>query len=320
MSAVILKGGGTTADPSSWCVDGAGMKGVTNYVPVWERGFRGMSGYIAGRYDIPTANLEAWWALPDTWWMLNYERDPAAGLGGAPTGTAYAKDALARIRDKGHLRETALIFSFVDFGPTAAQFPVLDACHRAMVDVCLTDTQTPGAYGPPSYLRHLAAQPWWPAGGVLWQWGGGGAPEWWTTVKQAGPSSTPKIAHNLSGFGFTADENWLVTPMRGWAGYGIKPPPPQPSGDDDMIYRYSPEGYVAEIANGHKTWVTGDYFYGVVQGQLRGSGVVSGVGIYAEPAPLALIQGIPDWPAGGGGPAPRAVRIASVPGDAEVIY
>lgn len=86
------------------------------------------------------------------------------------------------------------------------------------------------------------------------------------------------------------------------------------------IYRYSPEGFVAEIADGHKTWVTGDYFYGVVQGQLRGSGVVSGVNIYAEPAPLALIQGIPDFPAGGGGAAPRAVRIASVPGDAEVVY
>lgn len=318
MSAVVLKGGGTKADPSSWCIDAAGMKGTTNYLPVWQRGFRGMSGYIAGTYDIPQKCIDAWWDLPDTWWQLNYERDPRAGLGGAPVGAAYAKDGLRRIRDKGHLRETALIFSFVDFGPTAAQFPVIDACHRAMVDVCLADGQMPGAYGPPSYLRHLAVQPWWPAGGVLWQWGGGGAPEWWTTVKQAGPFSTPAIAHDLSGFGFAADENWLVTPMKGWAGYGIHP---QPGGNDDMpIFRFTPEGYVAEIANGCKTWVTGDYFYGVVQGQLQGDGKLSPVNIYAEPAPLALIQAIPDWSAGGPVSKPTAVRIASVPGDAQVLY
>lgn len=62
------------------------------------------------------------------------------------------------------------------------------------------------------------------------------------------------------------------------------------------IYRYTPEGFVAEIHDGYATWVTGDYFYGVVGGQLRGSGVQSSYNIYAEAAPLALLQTIPAPP------------------------
>lgn len=226
MTSVLLAGGAGAKDPAWYCVDGAGMGSTTNYVPVWERGFRGMSGYVTHNYDIPQKCIEAWWELPDTWWMMNVEGDPHAGLGGAAVGTAYATNGIARVRDKGHLRETALVFSLVDFGPTAPQFPILDETHRAVIDVCMADGQMPGFYGPPVYLRHLAVMPWVPEGTVFWQWGGGGAPEWWTTVKQAGPSSDPPLDHDMSGFGFGADENILWTPMAGWTGYGINPPHP----------------------------------------------------------------------------------------------
>jgi hypothetical protein len=230
VTAVALSGGAGAHDPAWFCVDAAGMKTTTDYVPVWERGFRGMSGYVTHLYDIPQACIEAWWELPDTWWMMNVEGDPHAGLGGAAVGAQYARDGIAAVRDKGHLRETALVFSLVDFGPTSSQFPILDETHHAAVDVCMEDNQTPGFYGPPVYLRHLAVQPWVPAGTVFWQWGGGGAPEWWTTVKQAGPSSDPAVVHTLDGFGFGADENLLWTPMAGWTGYGAQPPdPPHPS-------------------------------------------------------------------------------------------
>lgn len=81
---------------------------------------------------------------------------------------------------------------------------------------------------------------------------------------------------------------------------------------DMPIYRFVPElGYVAEISMGHKVWVTGDYFYGVVGGQLQGSGVQSTVGIYATPAPLDKINAIPD-PPGVPGSVPAIVDVNAI--------
>lgn len=344
MTAVILRGNGGTGDPSSWCIDAAGMKTTTNYVPVWERGFRGMSGYIAGRYDIPTACIEAWWQLPDTWWMLNYELDPRAGLGGPSVGAAYARDGVSRIRDKGHRGESALIFSLVDFGPTADQFPLLDSTHEAVVDTCLSAGQPVGFYLPPVYGRHVALMPWFPTTGVLWQWGGGGAPEWWTTVKQAGPSSTPPLQHDMTGFGFTADENYLVAPMAAWSGYGQSPP----TGDTVRQFVNNSEEFPAfvndwgepqngpgangawpagwlifEIVPGGKEHVSGAEWNALVPG--GGGGIDPAVG-RLEQWTTGRIQSMPNVRHAPAAPAPPAgarlagLQIDQVPGRATAVY
>lgn len=101
----------------------------------------------------------------------------------------------------------------------------------------------------------------------------------------------------------------------------VDPPHPVHQEEDMPIYRYSPEGYVAEISMGHKVWVSGDYFYGVVQGQLQGSGVPSPLGIYAQPASLEQISAIADYVPGGGGTGQviNGFHLDSIPGDARVI-
>jgi hypothetical protein len=99
---------------------------------------------------------------------------------------------------------------------------------------------------------------------------------------------------------YDVDENTLLHPMKMWNGYGDDkpdppvPPNPLPTEDEVSYFRYTPEGFVAEIHMGYKKYISGDYFYGVVQGQLQGSGVTSPTGIYATPAPRNLIDAIPD--------------------------
>jgi hypothetical protein len=345
VTAVVLNGaGGANTDPSVWCIDAAGMGSTTNYVPVWERGFRGLSVYNTHDYDLPQRCIEAWWELPDTWVMHNIEGDPYAGLGGAAVGAQYARAGIARMRDRGHLGETAAVFSFVDFGPTSAQFPILDETHRSAVETAqILGQELIGFYLPPVYGRHVAVQPWFPANGVLWQWGGGGAPEWWTTVKQAGPSSTPALAHDMSGFGFAADENRLYGPMAGWTGYGA----PQPTGDPVRHFVNNGEPFPAfvndwgeaqngpdpggqwpagwlifEMVTSGKTHVSGAEWNALVPG--GGAGIDPKVG-FVEQWTTGRIQSMPNARHATASTAPAAARLSgvqidTVPGRAAAVY
>lgn len=65
-------------------------------------------------------------------------------------------------------------------------------------------------------------------------------------------------------------------------------------------YRHNSAGAVYEITQGHKAALTGDYFYGVIMGQLNGSGVTSPLGIYSYQVDDAKLAAIPDLPFGGG--------------------
>ncbi len=277
-----------------------------------------VSFYIGGDFGIGKAQLEAAWrnGLPV---MPNFERNESAALGGYRAGMDHATTAVRQLHELGFLGECPVIFSGVDFGPVPSQFPQLDMYHRALVEHLEPINWVGGAYGPKSYLQHLVQLEWWPSHWPIWHWGGDGSTVYpWAWVKQ-GPG--PSYFNPTIGFG--VDDNVVHRAIPMWTGYGpdkeLPPPPPIPPAYEEQsmsYFRYTPEGYVAEIHMGYKKWISGDYFYGVIQGQLQGSGVTSPVGIYATPAPLDKIQAIPDEPTTGSGTTIRGIRITSVPGDA----
>lgn len=326
MTSLLLAGDGGLQDDASWCIDAAGMASTTNYVPVRLAGFRGQSGYTAGRYAIAREHLEAWWEMGG-WWMLNYELNPYAGLGGAELGHRYAQDFLQIAADLGHQGETALIFSLVDFGPTASQFPILDETHERVVVDLLDAGRDPGFYLPPVYGRHVAVQPWWPATGVLWQWAGAGDPEWWTTVKQH-----YKPMKDVSGIPFAVDENYVHRPMLVWTGYGEDPQPstgvtmrqfvrnaePFPPFVDDygqqQVNGGDPGGVwpatwlVFEIVPGGKQHVSGDEWFSLTNGTGQPDSRVG----FVEDWPTGRIQQMPNAPHPGVAAPAKPVDLSSV--------
>lgn len=313
-------------------LDGVSLSKLTDWTPVAQAGYPWASVYIGGLYGVTRAAIEAAWRAAISL-MPNYERAADAAKGGYSSGLLAARTAITQLGELGFLGECPVVFSGSDAGFTDGELAAAMDYHRAIVDTfrahgLVTGQPWPGgAYGLRKVMEMLAQQAWWPSDWPIWHWGGDGyVMYWWATAKQwygHKPKGMPPpydVEHDTSGIPFAFDENTLLKPMRFWSGYGLDTPPPTPGKGDEMsVFRYTPEGYVAEVSMGHKIWITGDYFYGVVQGQLHGSGVTSPVNIYAEPAPLALIQAIPDMPApGGGGQVINGIRILTVPGEASV--
>jgi hypothetical protein len=200
MTSVVMQ-------PGTVGFDAAGFKGVTNFAPFpcdW------LSFYLDKLYGVTRKTVEAAWRA-DKPVMLNYEGTSSAGLGGAATGRLYAQNALRVAPTLGFDFLSPIIFSFVDFGPTVAQFPVLDDCHKAMVDTMAG--RPAGAYLPKNYGDHLVQQSWWPQDAPLWHWAGDRAmPSAWTWVQQRFGQKTYA--------GVTVDVNDLFKPMRFWNGDG----------------------------------------------------------------------------------------------------
>lgn len=200
----------------AWGIDGAGMAGTTNYLPVAQAGYRFMSMYLGGRYGVHRNNVEAAWAvgLPV---VLNWERDANYWTKGYVAGVEAARIAVeVDAPALGWEGQGPIIFSFAD--SNVSDVGLADETHRGMVDGMQGRGRVGGAYGPPVYLRHLVQQPWWPQAWPLWQWAGAGGVEWWTTIKQEFNHT-----HNNTAVGFAVDENYTVQPVTAWTGDGLNP-------------------------------------------------------------------------------------------------
>jgi len=214
---------GTSVDlpVGSHGIDAAGMAGSLNYQPVADAGYRWMSMYVGGTYGVRRSNVDAAWAA-GLHVILNFERAADAYLGGAVLGDSHARLGLQQGEALGWQGECPMIFSATDTNVASSNVWLADAYYHSMVDVFQSAGRVGGAYGPPSYLRHLVAQDWWPGEFPLWQWAGAGQVEAWTTVKQV---FTP--THDVSAIGYTIDENHVYKPLAAWA-----PPGSTPSEDD----------------------------------------------------------------------------------------
>lgn len=212
MTSVVMQ-------PGTVGYDAAGFKGVHDFAPFpcdW------LSLYLGFGNGVSRSTVEAAWRAGKPV-MLNCEGASDAGLGGAAKGTSYATQAIQWATGLGFDFLSPIIFSFVDFSPTAAQFPAIDACHHAMVDTM--ESRPKGAYVPKNYGDHLINQPWWPADAPLWHWAGDHAvPTTWTWVQQL---LSQKIIN-----GVTVDQNNLIQPMNFWSGDGPDPIDPQ---EDDVL-------------------------------------------------------------------------------------
>lgn len=277
---------------------------IPDYLAAYNSGKRFHSMYLGNRYGVKPWQVRA---AIDAGLVVIWNEEGLKGdaLNGEQAGRAAARKATNIAASFGWNGETGIIYSGTDTGITPAEYSVCDEYYYGAWDEGGRRQTGDGAYGPGAYLRHLWAQPWKPYTYVLWHWAGDHAiPEYWTDVQQL-------LMQEF--YGCTIDLDRIERPLYGWNG-----PTPNPPKEDDMAdFRHASDGAVYQIANGYKYHLSGEYFYGVLGGQLGESGVVSEWNIYSRLVDSRWLDTVPLAPTSGGtGPTTIALHIPGVPGDA----
>jgi hypothetical protein len=253
-----------------------------DYQAVANAGFYGAVLYVGNQYGATVDDVRECFhaglrVLP------NREGSPSAYLGGYAMGRSEALTSLdICVNQWGWApSDSPLVFSGTD--TTVLDTFKADAYYRGAFDVLADVGGTIGAYGPAAYLRHLSTLSWVTESVVLWHWAGDSAlPQTWTDVQQD--------LGQITVGGATVDTNRVIQPIRMWTGFGT------PVIRSDVTDFRHADNVVYQIDHGYKYHVTGDYFFGVLQGSLAPD--VSGL-VVSYPADSAKLNAIPDPPANG---------------------
>lgn len=273
----------------SYGIDAAGFVHLASFTNAKAAGYEFASLYVGGNFGVDKATVERVWAAQMAV-QLNFERNANDALQGAQLGISHANAALNEASALGWLGESPVVFSGTDFGVATSQFAACDAYYQAVVNVFAG--KPCGAYGPPSYLRHLATQSWLPFDFVLWQWAGAGAAEWWTSAKQIFVPT-----HDVSHIGCSVDENVTLRQYPFWSGYGVAPVEPDPlptlEADMSLVFIKNAAGVVKAVdEDGYGRAINGAEFYGARKQSLDNAVLADDVTFDTWPVrPLAAPSG-----------------------------
>lgn len=279
MTSIVLSGGSRVVDALT----------VPNPADVRSAGFGAFCPYLR---NFTVAQRDAFWN-EGIGLLLIQEGTGLRASHGSVFADADFTTAVAEAEALGWDGTTPLDYSETDFDVQPYQFADCDAYYGRIIALHQSHGYAlPVIYGARAYINHAAQ--WVPHGVTLWEAAG-----WkWTDVAAADVSQ--QVQQELN-----CDVDNVITNLTVWTGLGSD----IPKGNDMGDFRFYRDGngnaVVFQVDHGYKYPLTGNYFYGVLEGQAVNVTGPSPFNVLAYEVPKANLDAValaPDAPDGNGLP------------------